>query len=66
MQRKRTYYRDWQGQLWLRDYENRPVRAVVSNGRVVPESCWICRADCSGMDHPPLSCPYQIGPEYEA
>ena len=55
--RPRTYYRDFAGQLWLRDPENRPVKAVVSGNRVVPESCWICGGDCSAAPSPPTSPP---------
>lgn len=62
--RERGYYRDWSGQLWLRDPDDRPVRAVVSNGRVVPMTCWYCAGDCSAAPAPPLSCPIKMAPEY--
>lgn len=62
--RPRTYYRDFAGQLWLRDPDNQPVKAVVSQDRVVPESCWICGGDCSAAPSPPLACPVTMAPEY--
>lgn len=54
----RPYIIDKTGQVRLRDPDSQFVPAVVSQGRVVPESCWICSGDCSAeAGGPPLSCP---------